>query len=146
MHFNSIALTAAWLALPLTSHAADKAIHSAFADAVQAATASGKLDGSVTFYLDPARPDGQVTVVNDNVAVNRKTRAFGKNAQTTADWALQSALIALQEDARRADANAVTDIVSNYGGVEYRDPQNDECHVGFLMSGVQPKAKLAKVE
>jgi len=54
--------------------------------------------------------------------------------------------LALQNDAKAAGANAVVDIVSNYNDVVYSDPANYECHVGFLMSGVQLKAKLAKVQ
>ena len=142
-----LGLAAALLAaLPMASHAADKVVHLAFDNAVKAATASGKLDGSVKFYLAGTAPAGRVTVVNDNVSINRKTNAFGKQEQATCDWALQSALIALQDDAKKAGANAVTDIVGDYNGSEYRDPLNYECHVGFLMSGVELKAKLAKVD
>ena len=58
---------------------------------------------------------------------------------------MQSVLIVLQNAAKSAGANAVVDIVSNYKNVPHNDPQNYECHVGFLMSGVALKAKLAKV-
>jgi uncharacterized protein YbjQ (UPF0145 family) len=134
------------ITLPGISLAADQVVHLAFSNAVAAATQSGKLDGSVKFYLAGTQPAGQVTVVDDNVSTNRKTNAFGKSAQVTCDWALQSALISLQDDAKKAGANAVVDIVSNYDDHEYRDSQNYECHVGFLMSGVVLKAKLAKVQ
>jgi hypothetical protein len=146
MNAKTLALAALLAALPVASHAADKVVHLAFDNAVKAATASGKLDGSVKFYLAGTTPAGKVTVVNDNVDITRKTNAFGKKDQVTCDWALQSALIALQADAKRSGANAATDIVSDYNGSEYRDSQNYECHVGFLMSGVQLRAKLAKVQ
>lgn len=127
------------------SFAGDKVVHFPFANAVTAATQSGKLDGSVKFYLAGNAPQGQVTVVKDDVSVNRKTNAFGKGDQKTCDWALQSVLIALQDQAKAAGANAVVDIVSDYDS-EYRDNKNYECHVGFLMSGVVMKGKLAKVQ
>jgi uncharacterized protein YbjQ (UPF0145 family) len=123
----------------------DQIKHYPFANAITEATKSGKLDGTVKFYLHGNDPQGRVTVVKDDVSVNRKTNAFGKVDQSTCDWALQSALIALQDEAKKADANAVVDIVSDYGD-EYRDSQNYECHVGFLMSGVIMKGKLAKVQ
>jgi uncharacterized protein YbjQ (UPF0145 family) len=146
MKAKSLGLTVLLLtALPGVSLAADKIAHLAFNNAVVAATQSGKLDGSVKFYLAGTQPTGQITVINDNVTTNRKTNAFGKQEQATCDWALQSALISLQDDAKKAGANAVVDIVSNYDDKEYRDSQNYECHVGFLMSGVELKAKLAKV-
>jgi uncharacterized protein YbjQ (UPF0145 family) len=132
------------VSVPGISLATDKVVHFAFNNAVVAATQSGKLDGSVKFYLADIKPDGQATVVK-TVTVEKKTNAFGKQDQVTCDWALQSALISLQDDAKEVGANAVVDIVSDYDN-EYRDNEKYECHVGFLMSGVVLKAKLAKVE
>lgn len=140
-----VLVAVALLGVPGLSLAGDKIVHFPFANAVAAATQSGKLDGTVKFYLAGNVPPGQVTVVNDDVSVNRKTNAFGKADQKTCDWALQSALIALQDQAKAAGANAVVDIVSDYGN-EYRDPEKYECHVGFLMSGVIMRGKLAKVQ
>lgn len=133
------------LATPGLASAKDKIQHYPFANAVTEATKSGKLDGTVRFYLHGNDPQGSVTVVKDDVSVNRKTNAFGKADQPTCDWALQSALIALQNAAKQAGVNAVVDIVSDYGD-EYRDSEKYECHVGFLMSGVIMKGKLAKVQ
>lgn len=134
------------LAAPAVSMAADKVVHLPFAQVVAEAQKDGRLDPNIKFYLAGNTPVGTVNVVNDNATTNRKTNAFGKKDQTTCDWVLQSALIALQDDAKAAGANAVMDIVSNYDDVVYSDPVNYECHVGFLMSGVQLKAKLAKVQ
>lgn len=133
-------------ATPALAMAADKIVHLPFEQVVAEAQKAGRLDPNIRFYLAGNNPAGAVTVVNDNAITNRKTNAFGKKDQTTCDWVLQSALIALQNDAKAAGANAVVDIVSNYNDVVYSDPANYECHVGFLMSGVQLKAKLAKVQ
>ncbi|HEV2679310.1 MAG TPA: hypothetical protein VGV14_02315 [Rhodanobacter sp.] len=38
----------------------------------------------------------------------------------------------------------MTDIVSNYINVEFRDTQSYECHKGFQMSGVAFKGKFVK--
>ena len=132
------------VSVPGISLATDKVVHFAFNNAVVAATQSGKLDGSVKFYLADIKPDGQATVVK-TVTVEKKTNAFGKQDQVSCDWALQSALISLQEDAKEVGANAVVDIISDYDN-EYRDNEKYECHVGFLMSGVVLKAKLAKLQ
>ena len=133
------------VAAPGVAFAADKIEYFTFQNAVDAATKSGKLDGSVKFYLAGNAPGGQANVVLSDVEITRKTNAFGKKDPVTCDWALQSALISLQDDAKQAGANAVIDIVSNYGH-EFRDGQRYECHVGFLMSGVMLKAKFAKVQ
>ncbi|GAB2584847.1 excinuclease [Dyella jejuensis] len=145
MKGKNVVLAMLLATLPGFAVAGDKVVHFPVQNAIDAATKAGKLDGTVKFYLAGNQPDGQVTVVNDEVSVNRKTNAFGKQAQATCDWALQSALISLQDEAKQAGANAVVDIVSDYGH-EYRDARNYECHVGFLMSGVIMKGKLAKVQ
>jgi uncharacterized protein YbjQ (UPF0145 family) len=145
MKTKLFALTMLLLAsMPGVTHATDKVVHFAFNNAVVAATQSGKLDGSVKFYLADIKPDGQATVLK-TITVEKKTNAFGKQDQVSCDWALQSALISLQEDAKEVGANAVVDIISDYDN-EYRDNEKYECHVGFLMSGVVLKAKLAKLQ
>ncbi|MBE1159945.1 excinuclease [Dyella acidiphila] len=144
MKASTLALIALLLAVPGLSMAADKIVHFPYQDAIDAATKAGKLDGTVKFYFAGNTPNGQVTVL-DEMTINRKTNAFGKQDRTTCDWVLQSVLIALQDSAKKAGANAVVDIVSDYDN-EYRDAQNYECHVGFLMSGVVLKGKLAKVQ
>ncbi|GGA37152.1 excinuclease [Dyella nitratireducens] len=141
----NVLVAIALVCVPGLSYAGDKIVHFPFANAVAEATQSGKLDGTVKFYLAGNDPQGQVTVINSDVSVNRKTNAFGKADQKTCDWALQSALIALQDQAKAAGANAVVGIVSDYGS-EYRDNEKYECHVGFLMSGVIMKGKLVKVQ
>jgi hypothetical protein len=145
MNAKKLVLPLLLFAAPGLSLAADKIVHYPFADGVTAATQSGKLDGTVKFYLAGNQPGGQVTIVNDDIEISRRTNAFGKDDQKSCDWVLQSVLISLQDEARKAGANAVVDIVSNFDKV-YSDPQNYECHVGFLMSGVVLKAKLAKVQ
>ena len=145
MKARALFVIALSLAVPSIAVAKDQIKHYPFANAVVEATKSGKLDGTVKFYLHDNDPQGQMEVVKSDVSVNRKTNAFGKADQSTCDWALQSALIALQAEAKAAGANAVVDIVSDYGD-EYSDPEKYECHVGFLMSGVIMKGKLAKVQ
>jgi hypothetical protein len=145
MKAKKVVLSILLFAAPGLVLAADKVVHYPFADGVNAATKSGALDGTVKFYLAGNQPSGQVTIVNDDIEISRRTNAFGKGDQKSCDWVLQSVLIALQDDAKKAGANAVVEIVSNFGNV-YSDPQNYECHVGFLMSGVVLKAKLAKVQ
>ena len=132
-------------AFPAVSMAADKIVHLPIQAAIDGATKDGKLDGTVKFYLAGNHPAGKATVVNDNVTLSRKTNAFAKSDEETCNRVMQSVLIALQDDAKQAGANAVTDIVSNYNDVVYSDPNNYECHKGFLMSGVAVKAKFAKV-
>jgi uncharacterized protein YbjQ (UPF0145 family) len=126
------------------AHAADRKVMQSFQEAVQNATTAGKLDGTVKFYLAGSGPTGKV--VEANVVTNRKTNAFGKSDGEACDWAAQSALISLQEAAKKAGANAVINIVSYYKKSENRDNANYECHAGAVVAGVALKGDLAIVK
>jgi uncharacterized protein YbjQ (UPF0145 family) len=136
-------LTLALACIP-AAHAADRKVMQSFQEAVQNATAAGKLDGSVKFYLAGTGPKGKV--LESNVVTNRKTNAFGKSDGEACDWAAQSALIALQDAAKTAGANAVVNIVSYYKKVENKDPANYECHAGAVIAGVALRGDLAVVK
>ncbi len=140
-------LTAAALllaALPGISQARDTTHYLDFASVVQEATNAGRLDGSVKFYLAGTTPRN-AKVVRSGVSTSKKTNAFNKTDEAACSWALQSALIAMQNAAKAAGANAVVNIASNYKHVEYKDSQKYECHAGAIMAGVALKGDLANV-
>jgi uncharacterized protein YbjQ (UPF0145 family) len=141
---NPLACLALASACVPAAHAADRTVMLPLQEAIRNATAAGKLDGSVKFYLAGSGPAGKV--IRASVVTNRKTNAFGKTDGKACDWAAQSALIALQEAARNAGANAVINIASFYRKNENRDPVNYECHAGAVIAGVALKGDLARVE
>ena len=130
--------------LPGISQARDTTHYLPFDEAVADATAAGRLDGSVKFYL-AKRPAG-ATIIRSNVSTSKKTNAFNKTDEAACSWALQSALIGMEKAAKAAGANAVVDIVSNYKHVEYKDSSKYECHAGGVIAGVAIKGSLAKVK
>lgn len=132
-------------ALPGVSQARDTTHYLPFEQVVAEATTSGKLDGSVKFYLSGTTPRG-AQVIRRDVMTSKKTNAFNKTDEVACSWVLQSALISLQQTAKAAGANAVVDIASNYKHVEYKDSQKYECHAGAIMAGVALKANLATVK
>lgn len=131
--------------LPGISQARDTALYLPFEAAVAEATAAGRLDGTVKFYLNK-KPAGPVSVVKPNVTTNQKTNAFNKSDEEACSWVLQSALIRMQDAAKAAGANAVVNLVSYYKKSEHRDSQNYECHAGAFVAGVALKGDLAKVK
>jgi len=130
-------------ALPGISQARDTTHYLPFDAVVAEATAAGRLDGSVKFYL-AKRPAG-AKIIRSDVSTSKKTNAFNKTDEAACSWALQSALIGMEKAAKAAGANAVVDIVSNYKHVEYKDSEKYECHAGAIMAGVAIKADLANV-
>lgn len=129
--------------LPGISQARDTTHFLPFDEAVAEATAAGRLDGSVKFYL-AKRPVG-AKIIRTNVSTSKKTNAFNKTDEEACSWALQSALISMEKAAKAAGANAVVDIVSNYKHVEYKDSSKYECHAGAVIAGVAVKGSLATV-
>ena len=132
--------------IPGISQARDTTHFLPFDQVVQEAINAKRLDGSVKFHLAGTKPAGGVNVVKSGVTTSQKTNAFNKSDEEACSWALQSALIRLQNAAKQAGANAVVNIVSNYKNVVYSDAQKYECHAGAIMAGVALKAKYAKVK
>jgi len=124
--------------------AADRTVHLPLQEAVAAAQADGKIDGSVKFYLADTGPQGQV--LQRDVISNKKTNAFAKKDAVACLRAAQSAIIALHNNAQKAGANAVTNIVSYYRKVEYRSNTDYECHAGTAVAGVTLRGDLVKVK
>lgn len=133
-------------ALPGISQARDTALYLPFDKVVQQMLAEKKLDGSVKFYLAGVQPRGKVSVIQPGAVTNKKTSAFNKTDQGACEWALQSALLTLQDAARRANANAVTNIASYYKKNERKDASTYECHAGAVIAGVALKGDLARVD
>lgn len=133
-------------ALPGISQARDTALYLPFDKVVQQMLAEKKLDGSVKFYLAGVQPRGKVSVIQPGAVTNKKTNAFNKTDQGACEWALQSALLTLQDAARRANANAVTNIASYYKKNERKDVSTYECHAGAVIAGVALKGDLARVD
>ena len=147
MHLKKLAaVTLLLCALPAVSQARDTAVYLPFDKAVAEATRSGKIDGSVKFYLAGNTPAGKVTVVSPGAVTNKKTNAFNKSDEVACEWVAQSAIISLHQAAKSAGANAVTNIVSFSKSNERNDAQTYECHAGAIMAGVALKGDLAKVQ
>lgn len=132
-------------AFPTISQARDTALYLDFEKTVQAATHAGRLDGTVKFYLagqaTPAKPE-----LRGEAITNKKTNAFNKSDEEACDWALQSALISLQDAAKKAGGNAVVSIVSFYKRTTYSDAKEYECHAGSFIAGVALKGQIASIK
>ncbi|MQU43558.1 excinuclease [Pseudomonas helleri] len=146
MHIKTLAAATLLLsALPAVSQARDTTLYLPFDQVVTEAISTGKIDGGVKFYLAGNTPSGKVSVLSPGAVTNKKTNAFNKTDYQACSWALQSALITLHDAAKKAGANAVTDITSYYKRNERKDPKTYECHAGAIIAGVALKGDLSKV-
>jgi hypothetical protein len=80
------------------------------------------------------------------MTVDRKTNAFGKSDEAACQWAMLSALKALQERALKEGANAVVNIRSYLDDTEYSSETEFQCAAGAVRSGVVLKGRIAKVQ
>ncbi len=115
------------------------------ADVIAMGQETGKLDGSVKFYLaGQATPPIKKTFGSD--MSNKKTNGFNKGDEEACRWAALSALISFQGSAKRHGANAVTNMTSYYQQNETRDSKTYECHAGTFVVGVTLKGQYASVK
>ncbi|WP_457389421.1 excinuclease ATPase subunit [Roseateles sp. P5_E1] len=144
MKFRLVVLAAAAL-LSAPAFARDTVLHIPLADVLELPEAKEKLDPAFKFYLaGQATPKASRRLAT--YVANPKTNGFGKADDYGCKWAALSALIDLQDGAKRHGANAVVDIVSYYRKVEYKSATDFECHAGAFVIGVALRGTLAKVE
>jgi hypothetical protein len=106
--------------------------------------AKAKLDGSVKFYL-AGSPTPKVLKKFGEDTSNAKTNAFNKTPEEACRWNALSALLKLQEHAKRDGANAVVDIVSYRDHVDFKSATEVQCSDGAFLGGIALKGTYATV-
>jgi hypothetical protein len=104
-----------------------------------------KLDPDVKLHFKGQPPLKVIERLGQGTS-NKKTNGVGKDDKFGCQWAALSALIALQEDARRHGANAVIDIESYYKKDAMASATDYECHAGAVVIGVALRGSYAKVK
>ncbi|MDW7552349.1 MULTISPECIES: excinuclease ABC subunit A [Azospirillum] len=112
--------------------------------ALSTAAAQGKLDRGVRLYFgDQKHPK---TVANlGEWATNKKTNAFNKSDREACEWVFLSAVLELQERARKQGGDAVINIKSNYKNTETVSSTEYMCGAGSIMAGVALKGTVVKL-
>jgi hypothetical protein len=107
--------------------------------------AKAKLDGTVKFY-QAGSPTPHVSEKLGEDTSNAKTNAFNKTPEEACRWNALSALIKLQDHAKRDGANAVVDIVSYYDRETFSSPTDLQCRDGAFLAGIALKGTYAKTD
>lgn len=139
----SIVVVAA-LALPLGASARDDRLKFSVADAMATPAAKAKLDPNVKLLFGTKTAVPGAKVIRE-VAVNRKTNAFGKSDQEGCEWVFLSVALELQEQARKAGGDAVVAIQSNYKHELVDSPTEFVCGAGSFVSGVAFRGQIVKM-
>lgn len=141
---KKMALALAAMSVMAMAHARNDVVMLPLQDVVQMGLDTGKLDGSVKFYMSGAPTPRVSSKLGDDIS-NKKTNGVGKDDTTACHWAALSALMAFEASAKQKGANAVVDMHSFYKRNATKDPVNYECHAGNIMTGVTLKGTYAKV-
>ncbi|WP_166653566.1 excinuclease ABC subunit A [Paraburkholderia flava] len=130
----SFAATHAFARDSIASYPVDAALHSE----------PGKVGDDVALYF-AGQSHPAVAQSLGEVATNRKTNAFGKSDADACQHVFLSAVIALQDSARKQGANAVINIKSNYHNEERASATEFMCGAGAMVAGVALKGEVVKL-
>lgn len=78
-------------------------------------------------------------------ATNKKTNAFGKSDEVACRHVFLSAVLELQERARKEGGNAVINIRSNYRNNETSSATDYTCGAGAVIAGVALKGDVVRI-
>lgn len=115
-----------------------------YADVLSMSEAQDKLDPNIKLHFK-GQPPLKILERKGQGTSNKKTNGVGKDDRFGCRWAALSALVALQDDAKRNGANAVVDIQSYYKRDSFSSATEYECHAGAVVIGVTLRGSYAKV-
>ena len=112
--------------------------------ALKSPAAQAKLDPGIRLFFGR---QGHPNVTKDfgQWPTNKKTNAFAKSDLQACEWVFLSAVIALQQRARKEGGSAVINIVSNYKNVVTSSESEYVCGAGGLIAGVAFKGRVVKL-
>ncbi len=103
-----------------------------------------KIGEDVTLYF-AGQPHPAAAQSFGEAATNKKTNGFGKSDLEACQRVFLSALIELQERARKDGGNAVINIKSNYKNELHESATEFVCGSGAVISGVALKGDVVRV-
>ncbi|MGL6162347.1 excinuclease ATPase subunit [Microbulbifer sp.] len=146
MKHTLAAATAALLLTTLnTAQARDTRHMLSIQDALSTPDAKAKLDGDIQLHFGAA-PKGTISQRHGEFTANKKTNAFNKSDTEACRWVFLSAMIALQDRARREGGNAVINIRSYYKKNEVNSSSEFECGAGAMVAGVTFKGEVVTLK
>lgn len=113
------------------------------ADAI--ASEPGKVSDDIALYFAGQKHPGVVKSFGE-FATNKKTNAFGKSDQAACQHVFLSAVLELQERARKEGGNAVINIKSNYRNELRESATEYTCGAGAVIAGVALKGDVVTLK
>src|SRR5262249_26685789 len=141
---RNAALLAIACTVALPTAARDEQKHYSIGQALRSPVAQGKLDPGIRLFFGRQRHPN-VTRDFGQWPTNKKTNAFAKSDLEACEWVFLSAVIALQERARKEGGNAVINIVSNYRNIVTSRESEYVCGAGGVIAGVALKGRVVSL-
>jgi len=113
-------------------------------EAVQSGTGSDKLLSDVRFFMKGQKHPGIAKDMGTYKA-NRSTNAFNKSDEQSCQIAFLSALIALQQRAKKEGGDAVVDIVSLTNTDKLESATQFRCTAGNIVTKVALEGRAVKL-
>jgi len=113
-------------------------------DALNTPAATSKLDPSIKLYFGQQKHPKVIKSFGE-WKTNKKTNGFNKSDKEACEWTFLSAVLELQERAKKEGGNAVINIKSNYKNQERSSETEYMCGSGALMSGVALKGTVVTI-
>ena len=115
------------------------------AEALRTAAAEERVEKDVQLYFgEQAHPP--IASKLGNYISNKKTNAFNKSDKEACEWVFLSAILSLQEWARRQGGDAVVNIRSYYKKQDISNQTEYMCGAGAIMAGVAFRGDVVKLK
>ena len=102
------------------------------------------LDGSVAFYFGKTSHPAVARSLGV-YSTNKKTNSFNKSDIEACNWVFLSAMISLQDRAKKEGGDAVINIKSYYKKNEQSHDAEFECYAGSFVTGVALQGEVVKL-
>ena len=113
-------------------------------EAMNTPAAREKLDPSIRLYFGKDRRPTAAKSIG-TWTTNKRTNAFGKNDKNACEWVFLSAMMQLQERARKEGGDAVIGIESVYKNIVTSSETEYMCGAGNVVAGVAFRGEVVKL-
>ena len=131
------------LSVSLDVHARDEHLMFSIKEALES-TGSEKIDEDIRLYFGNEKHPPVAKKFGER-RTNKKTNAFGKSDEKACKWVFLSAVISLQERARKDGGDAVINIRSNYKNIKTISDTEYMCGAGNIIAGVALAGTVVKL-
>jgi hypothetical protein len=138
-------MLAALCGILVTSHAFARDTVASYPVDAALASEPGKVTPDVPLYF-AGQSHPAVAKSYGEFATNKKTNAFGKSDLQACQHVFLSAVIELQDRARKEGGNAVVNIKSNYRNELTESPTEFTCGAGAVIAGVALVGDVVKLK